>query len=67
MIEGVTSYAGLSRNHVQTAVTYPQHPGVGGDHSPVWTNCGAYDRPGSPRIPRRRLPPGSMPRLPARS
>lgn len=45
MIEGVTSYAGLSRNHVQTAVTYPQRPGVGGDHSPVWTNCGAYDRP----------------------
>ncbi|MDP9987302.1 hypothetical protein J2S98_002469 [Arthrobacter oryzae] len=45
MIEGVISYAGLSRNHVQTAVTYPQRPGVGGDHSPVWTNCGAYDRP----------------------
>lgn len=45
VIEGVISYAGLSRNHVQTAATYPQRPGVGGDHSPVWTNCGAYDRP----------------------
>ncbi|MDQ1060456.1 hypothetical protein QFZ23_004357 [Arthrobacter globiformis] len=45
MIEGVISYAGLSRNHVQTVVTYPQRPGVGGDHSPIWTNCGVYDRP----------------------
>lgn len=45
MIEGVISYAGLSRNHVQTVETYPQRPGVGGDHSPIWTNCGAYDRP----------------------
>ncbi|MET3809067.1 DUF3105 domain-containing protein [Arthrobacter sp. UYEF3] len=44
-IEGVISYAGLSRNHVQTAVIYPQRPGVGGDHAPIWTNCGAYDRP----------------------
>ncbi|WP_368783655.1 DUF3105 domain-containing protein [Arthrobacter sp. B1805] len=45
MIEEVISYARLSRNHVQTAVTSPKRPGVGGDHSPVWTNCGAYDRP----------------------
>jgi len=45
MIEEVTSYPGPSRNHVQTAVTYPQRPGAGGDHSPVWTNCGANDRP----------------------
>ena len=45
MIEGVISYAALSRNHVQTVVAYPQRPGVGGDHSPIWTNCGAYDRP----------------------
>jgi hypothetical protein len=45
MIEGVISYAGLSRNHVQTVETYPQRPGVGGDHSPIWTNCGVYDRP----------------------
>lgn len=45
MIEGVISYAGLSRNHDQTAVAYPQRPGVGADHSQIWTNCGVYDRP----------------------
>ncbi|WP_311380473.1 DUF3105 domain-containing protein [Arthrobacter sp. ISL-72] len=45
MIEGVISYPHLGTNHVQTAVTYPQRPGAGGDHSPVWTNCGVYDRP----------------------
>ncbi|MFB9653496.1 DUF3105 domain-containing protein [Pseudarthrobacter oxydans] len=44
-IEGVQTFADLSRNHVQTAVTYPQEPGVGGDHAPVWTNCGVYTDP----------------------
>lgn len=31
--------------HVSTAVNYPQAPPVGGAHSPVWLNCGSYDRP----------------------
>lgn len=44
-IDGVQTYTGLSRNHVQTAVAYPQEPGVGGDHAPVWTNCGVYTEP----------------------
>lgn len=44
-IAGVKSYSGLSRNHVQTAVKYPQTPPVGGDHNPVWLNCGTYDKP----------------------
>jgi hypothetical protein len=44
-IDGVQTYPGLSRNHVQEAVTYPQEPGVGGDHAPVWTNCGVYTEP----------------------
>lgn len=43
--DGVQTYTGLSRNHVQTAVAYPQEPGVGGDHAPVWTNCGVYTEP----------------------
>lgn len=44
-IGGVKTYSNLSRNHVQTAVTYPQQPGVGGDHAPAWTNCGVYTVP----------------------
>ena len=31
------------RNHVTTAVTYTQTPPVGGNHDPVWLNCGIYD------------------------
>jgi hypothetical protein len=41
-IEGVVEFGGLSKNHVQTAVDYPQAPPVGGDHAPVWANCGVY-------------------------
>jgi hypothetical protein len=44
-IDGIQTFADLSRNHVQTAVDYPQQPGVGGDHAPVWTNCGTYTEP----------------------
>ncbi|MCW3767225.1 MULTISPECIES: DUF3105 domain-containing protein [Paenarthrobacter] len=44
-IEGVQTFNGLSRNHVQNAVSYPQEPGVGGDHAAVWTNCGVYTEP----------------------
>jgi Protein of unknown function (DUF3105) len=41
----VTSFSGLSRNHTQSAVHYPQNPPVGGDHNPVWQNCGFYAQP----------------------
>lgn len=44
-IEGVQTFADLTRNHVQTAVDYPQEPGVGGDHAGIWTNCGVYTNP----------------------
>ncbi|MFY9633294.1 MAG: DUF3105 domain-containing protein [Cellulosimicrobium cellulans] len=44
-INGVQTFDDLSRNHVQTAVDYPQEPGVGGDHAGVWTNCGVYSEP----------------------
>ncbi|GER23623.1 membrane protein [Zafaria cholistanensis] len=43
-IEGVQVYTDLASNHVQTDVDYPQRPGVGGDHYPVWANCGIYNR-----------------------
>lgn len=41
-LKGVKEFTGLSKNHVETPVSYPQTPPVGGDHSGVWTNCGAY-------------------------
>jgi len=44
-IAGVRSFSGLSRNHVEGTVKYPQTPPVGGNHNPVWLNCGIYDKP----------------------
>jgi hypothetical protein len=41
----VEMFTVASRSHVQTPVQYPQTPPVGGDHSPVWQNCGFYSRP----------------------
>lgn len=35
----------ISQGHVNTPVTYEQNPPVGGEHSPVWLNCGIYERP----------------------
>ena len=34
-----------SRNHSDEVQSYPQTPPVGGDHAPVWQNCGFYDKP----------------------
>ena len=44
-IEGLQTFTELSSDHVQGAVTYPQQPGVGGNHSATWTNCGVYTEP----------------------
>ena len=44
-IQGVQSFDKLTQNHVETPVTYPQTPPVGGDHNPVWQNCGIYPAP----------------------
>lgn len=44
-IEGVTEYADLEATHVSTDVEYEQNPPVGGDHNPVWQNCGFYGEP----------------------
>ena len=43
--EGVQTYDVLSRNHVEGVVDYPQTPPVGGDHNPMWQNCGFYSGP----------------------
>ncbi|PYC88168.1 hypothetical protein C7C46_01550 [Streptomyces tateyamensis] len=46
-ISGVKTWDNLTRNHVQTPVTYPMTPPVGGDHNPVWLTCmgNVYDKP----------------------
>jgi hypothetical protein len=44
-IDGLKTYTGLTRNHVTTAVKYPQTPPVGGDHFAIWQNCGVYTSP----------------------
>ncbi|QYF90491.1 DUF3105 domain-containing protein [Arthrobacter sp. PAMC25284] len=44
-IEGIQTFTGLSRSHVEATVDYPQQPGVGGDHAATWTNCGIYTEP----------------------
>jgi putative peptide zinc metalloprotease protein len=45
---GVQSYTVTSRNHVEGSVAYTQEPPVGGDHAPLWQNCGFYDTPIAP-------------------
>ncbi len=44
-LTGVKTYKNLSANHVQGTVKYAQTPPVGGNHNPVWLNCGIYDAP----------------------
>lgn len=41
----VQSFTLTDRNHVDGPVRYPVDPPVGGNHSPVWQDCGAYDQP----------------------
>lgn len=43
--DGVTTYEVEAGIHVTTPVDYPQTPPVGGEHNPVWLNCGTYDSP----------------------
>jgi putative peptide zinc metalloprotease protein len=42
---GVEAFEISSRVHVTTPVAYPQRPPVGGNHAPIWQNCGFYDAP----------------------
>ncbi|MBG6225312.1 hypothetical protein IWX63_001884 [Arthrobacter sp. CAN_A2] len=44
-IEGVQEYPDVTFEHVDGPVEYEQSPPVGGNHSPVWTNCGVYTEP----------------------
>ena len=42
-LAGVESFEALERDHVEEPVTYAQVPPVGGNHAPIWQNCGFYD------------------------
>jgi hypothetical protein len=44
-IAGLQEFDDLGRDHVEGTVDYEQTPSVGGDHNPVWANCGFYDQP----------------------
>ncbi len=42
---GVQNFEITERQHVEVPVSYPQPPPVGGNHAPIWQNCGFYDTP----------------------
>lgn len=44
VIEGVQIYTNRP-GHVPGTVNYPQTPPAGGEHNPVWLNCGIYSEP----------------------
>lgn len=48
--QGTKVFKVTSREHVETPVDYPQHPPVGGDHAPIWANCGVYSVPVPPEL-----------------
>src|SRR5215210_2310164 len=43
--EGLESFEVPSRFHTEEPVLYQQNPPAGGDHAPIWQNCGFYDAP----------------------
>ncbi len=44
-LTGVEQYDYQGGNHVPNKVDYKESPPVGGEHHPVWLNCGVYDEP----------------------
>jgi putative peptide zinc metalloprotease protein len=42
---GVQTFEVAGSAHVRTPVSYPQTPPVGGNHAPIWQNCGFYEEP----------------------
>jgi len=41
----VKSYTYDAGAHPEQPVTYKETPPVGGEHHPIWLNCGVYDKP----------------------
>ena len=44
-LSAVRAYRDLPVAHTAEDVDHPQSPSVGGEHDPVWLDCGAYDEP----------------------
>ena len=42
---GVRTFDEPNRTHVDGTVTYDRTPPAGGNHAPVWLNCGIYGQP----------------------
>lgn len=42
-LPGLERFGVQDRGHTEEPVAYPESPPVGGDHFPVWLNCGLYD------------------------
>lgn len=45
LIGQVQTFDIASRDHTESPVDYPQTPPAGGDHHPVWQDCGFYADP----------------------
>lgn len=43
-LDGVQSFE-VEAGHVTEPVTYKQSPPAGGEHNPIWLNCGVYESP----------------------
>ncbi|GLW10625.1 hypothetical protein Misp01_57530 [Microtetraspora sp. NBRC 13810] len=44
-LDAVTTASYPAALHKETKITYKENPPVGGEHNPVWQNCGVYDAP----------------------
>jgi hypothetical protein len=44
-IEDVEAFANPGGGHTESPVSYPQTPPIGGQHHPVWQQCGVYTEP----------------------
>lgn len=44
-LSDVVTYDITDRAHSDEDLDYPQVPPAGGDHAPVWLDCGVYDEP----------------------
>jgi hypothetical protein len=57
---GTKSFDEQSRRHVPGTVRYAVVPPVGGDHAPIWLNCGFYDKPVAPELAVHSLEHGAV-------
>jgi len=43
--KGIEVYPATSNASVKGLIDYDRHPPTNGDHTPIWQNCGFYERP----------------------